>query len=207
MKQMRSPLTTLCYIEKDEQYLMMYRNKKKQDINEGKWIGVGGHFEWGESPEECLLREVYEETGLTLTHYRFRGIVTFCTDESMLEYMCLYTADAFEGELKSDCAEGELKWIPKKNLMNLKLWEGDKLFLKLLLENSPFFSMKLSYKGDQLEETKIHIEKTDVDKEEKNVHIEEMSISVKRIENTTEEHNGEIKEENVCLEKTKVNWD
>lgn len=185
---------------------MMYRNKKKQDINEGKWIGVGGHFEWGESPEECLLREVYEETGLTLTHYRFRGIVTFCTDESMLEYMCLYTADAFEGELKSDCVEGELKWIPKNELMNLKLWEGDKLFLKLLLENSPFFSMKLSYKGDQLEETKIHIEKKNVCLEEKMLHAKGTNTSSGNPDDYAEERNGQIKE-NLHLEKTKANQD
>ncbi|MCM1204752.1 MAG: 8-oxo-dGTP diphosphatase [Bacteroidales bacterium] len=110
-----SNLTTLCYIEKDEQYLMLHRIAKEKDINRDKWIGVGGHFEQDESPEECLLREVKEETGLTLTAYRFRGIVTFMSDCWQTEYMCLYTADGFEGEL-TECDEGKLVWIPKKEL-------------------------------------------------------------------------------------------
>ena len=102
-------LTTLCYIEKDDAYLMMHRIKKKNDVNEGKWIGVGGHFEENESPEECLLREVKEETGYTLTSYRFRGLVTFISNTGVTEYMCLYTADGFEGEL-IPCNEGTLEW-------------------------------------------------------------------------------------------------
>lgn len=145
--------TTLCYIEKDDKYLMLLRNKKEVDINKGKWIGVGGHFEEGESPEECLVREVYEETGLTLTNYKFRGLVTFSSDQWQTEYMFLYTADGFEGELK-DCNEGELRWIPKSEILDLNLWEGDKEFLKLLFEDTDVFSMKLSYVGDTLVERK-----------------------------------------------------
>lgn len=154
---MKSPLTTLCYIEKDGKYLMLYRNKKENDVNEGKWIGIGGHFEAGESPDECLLREVYEETGLTLTSYQFRGLITFCADDWPVEYMCLYTADGFEGELCSNCNEGELRWVEKERLLDLKLWEGDKVFLKLLMEEGPFFSLKLRYTGDELVECKLHV--------------------------------------------------
>lgn len=153
---MKSPLTTLCYIEKDGRYLMLYRNKKEQDINEGKWIGVGGHFEERESPEECLLREVREETGLLLTDYRFRGLITFCSNRWPVEYMCLYTADAFEGEVAEDCVEGQLKWIEKEKIMDLHLWEGDRIFLKLLLEEYPFFTLKLEYQGDDLISWKLH---------------------------------------------------
>ena len=145
--------TTLCYIEKDDQYLMLLRNKKQQDENKGKWIGVGGHFEEGESPQECVLREVYEETGLTLTEYKFRGIVTFVSDEWGTEYMHLFTATGFTGELK-ECNEGTLKWIPKSEILDLNLWEGDRAFLKLLFEETEFFSMKLTYKGDELVEIK-----------------------------------------------------
>lgn len=141
--------TTLCYIEKDGQYLMLLRNKKEVDLNKGKWIGVGGKFEQGESPEECLLRETKEETGLTLTNFSFRGIVTFVSDEWGTEYMHLFTADGFEGELK-ECEEGELRWIKREEVLNLNLWEGDRAFLKLLAEDAPFFTMKLSYKGDIL---------------------------------------------------------
>lgn len=148
----KSPLTTLCYIEQDGKYLMMHRIKKDHDVNEGKWIGVGGHFEAGESPEECLVREVKEETGLTLTEWSFRGIVTFTSDEYPTEYMCLYTAKGFEGELKEDCQEGILRWVPKEEVLNLRLWEGDKVFLKLLTEDVPFFSLKLSYVQDRLTE-------------------------------------------------------
>lgn len=147
--------TTLCYIEKDRKYLMLLRNKKQVDENKGKWIGVGGHFEEGESPEECLLREVTEETGLTLTSFQFRGIVTFISDEWGTEYMHLFTATEFFGELK-ECNEGKLCWIDKSEVMNLNLWEGDRVFLKLLLERDTFFSLKLSYKGDELAETKLY---------------------------------------------------
>lgn len=146
--------TSLCYIEKDDCYLMLLRNKKKVDENKGKWIGVGGHFEEGESPEECVIREVYEETGLTLTDYRFRGIVTFVSEEWGTDYMHLFTASGFSGELK-DCDEGELRWIPKSEIMNLNLWEGDREFLKMLFDNEAFFSMKLSYVGDNLTDVKV----------------------------------------------------
>ena len=148
----RSPLTTLCYLEKDGQYLMLHRISKKHDVNKGKWIGVGGHFEEGESPEECMIREVLEETGYTLTSWKFRGIVTFSQEGYGTEYMCLYTADGFTGTMK-ECDEGRLKWIPKEEIWNLNLWEGDKIFLKLLNEDVPFFSLKLSYQGDELVET------------------------------------------------------
>ena len=143
-------LTTLCYIEKDNCYLMLHRVSKKNDINKDKWIGVGGHFMANESPEDCLLREVKEETGLTLTSYRFRGIVTFITDElEEAEYMHLYTADEFEGSL-IPCNEGTLEWVPKQDIYNLNLWEGDFIFHRLLDEDAPFFSLKLCYNGDQL---------------------------------------------------------
>ncbi|WP_461810847.1 NUDIX hydrolase [Faecalimonas sp.] len=148
-------LTTLCYIEKDDSYLMLHRVSKKKDVNKDKWIGVGGHFESGESPEDCLLREVKEETGLTLTSYRFRGILTFLFNENEAEYICLYTADDFEGEIKS-CDEGTLEWIPKSRISELNLWEGDKLFFTLLDRNEPFFSMKLVYQGDTLIECEVN---------------------------------------------------
>ena len=141
--------TTLCYIEKENKYLMLHRTSKKKDGNKDKWIGVGGHFEEGESPEECLLREVKEETGLELTSYQFRGIVTFISDEWPDEYMCLYTADKYTGDI-GNCDEGELVWVEKGKIMDLNIWEGDKIFLKLLIENQPFFSLKLEYKGDKL---------------------------------------------------------
>lgn len=141
---MKTRLSTLCYLEKDGQYLMLHRVKKKNDVNEGKWIGVGGHFEDGESPEECILREVKEETGYTLTSYQYRGIVTFVFAEEETEYMSLFTADGFTGE-PIECNEGVLKWIDKKEVLNLNLWEGDKIFLKLLDEKIPFFSLKLVY--------------------------------------------------------------
>ena len=144
--------TTLCYIEKENKYLMLHRTSKEKDGNKDKWIGVGGHFEKGESPEECLLREVKEETGLELTSYQFRGIVTFISDEWPDEYMCLYTADKYTGDI-GNCDEGELVWVEKEKIMDLNIWEGDKIFLKLLTENQPFFSLKLEYKGDKLVNT------------------------------------------------------
>ena len=137
-------LSTLCYIEKDGQYLMLHRTVKKNDVNKDKWIGVGGHFEQGESPEECLLREVKEETGYTLTSWKYRGIVTFVYGEDIVEYMSLYTADGFEGELH-ECDEGQLEWVEKTKISALELWEGDKIFFRLLDEGREFFSLKLVY--------------------------------------------------------------
>lgn len=147
----KSPLTTLCYIEQDNKYLMLHRVKKQVDVNKDKWIGVGGHFEDKESPEECLLREVKEETGLTLQSWKFRGFITFVCEGWNTEYMCLYTADKFQGELK-ECEEGELVWVPKDRLEELNLWEGDKIFFRLLEERQDFFTMKLVYHGDILQE-------------------------------------------------------
>lgn len=145
--------TTLCYIEKENQYLMMHRVKKQNDLNKDKWVGIGGHFMEGETPEECLLREVKEETGLTLKAWKFRGIVTFLSDEwPCAEYMCLYTADDFEGEIGS-CEEGDLEWVDKKKIYELPIWEGDKVFFRLLENDRPFFSLKLRYEGDKLVET------------------------------------------------------
>lgn len=128
---------------------MLHRVSKDKDVNKDKWIGVGGHFEENESPEECLLREVKEETGLTLTSWRFRGLITFISEGWDTEYMCLYTADKFEGEL-IPCNEGVLEWVGKEEVFQLNLWEGDKIFFRLINEDIPFFSLKLSYAGDRL---------------------------------------------------------
>ena len=147
--------TTLCYIQRGDEYLMLHRVKKENDINRDKWIGLGGKFEKDESPEECLLREVYEESGLTLTQWRYRGIVTFVNTVCPTEYMHLFTADGFEGRIGA-CSEGELEWIKKSELMRLTLWEGDKIFLRLLDENEPFFSLKLCYDGDELTSAKLN---------------------------------------------------
>ncbi len=160
---MRQPeLTTLCYIEKDNKYLMMHRVKKVNDINKDKYIGVGGHFEYGESPDECLKREVLEETGLTLLKYKPRGIVTFIygdesrLEERIVEYMHLYTATEYEGSM-IDCDEGELEWIEKSEVYNLPIWEGDKIFFRLLEEREDYFSLKLVYsETDELVETEIN---------------------------------------------------
>lgn len=137
-------LSTLCYIEKDGKYLMLHRTVKENDVNHDKWIGVGGHFEYGESPEECLLREVKEETGYTLTSWKYRGIVTFVYGEDVVEYMSLYTADGFEGD-QIECDEGELEWVDKDKIYDLELWDGDNIFFKLLEEGREFFSLKLVY--------------------------------------------------------------
>ena len=154
-------LTSLCYIERDNKYLMLHRVKKKNDINKDKYIGVGGHFEYGESPDECLKREVMEETGLTLTSYKPRGIVTFIYGdasepaERMVEYMHLYTATGFEGEI-IECDEGELIWIDKSAVYDLPIWEGDKIFFRLLEERDDYFSLKLVYsETDELIEVEI----------------------------------------------------
>lgn len=145
-------LSTLCYIKRDDSILMLHRVKKKNDINKGKWIGVGGHFEDGESPEECLIREVLEETGLKLASYKFRAIITFIYDKDIVEYMHLYTADEFSGDM-IECDEGNLSWVPKSKLLDLELWDGDRIFLRLLDERDDFFSLKLIYdKNDNLVE-------------------------------------------------------
>ena len=141
--------TSLCYIERGGQYLMLHRVKKVNDENHDKWIGIGGKFEPGESPEECMQREVTEETGLTAREWRYRGIVTLVSDEWGTEYMHLFTCTGFTGTLR-ECDEGVLEWIDKRALLALPIWEGDKIFLRLLDEGEPFFSLKLNYSGDRL---------------------------------------------------------
>lgn len=141
-------LTTLCYMERDGKYLMLHRTKKKNDMNHDKYIGVGGRLERGESPEDCVRREVWEETGCTLTSFRLRGVLSFVIDD-VDEYTFLYTADGFEGE-PGECSEGELEWIPRDEVEKLPLWEGDHLFLRLLEERQEVFSMKLVYRRDEL---------------------------------------------------------
>ena len=147
--------TTLCYIEQNGKYLMLHRIKKANDVNQDKWIGIGGKFEDKESPEDCVLRETYEETGLSLKNVRYRGIVTFISDRYETEWMHLFTADQFSGTIK-ECNEGVLEWIEKDKLFSLPIWEGDKIFLRLLDENIPFFSLKLTYEGDQLREAVLN---------------------------------------------------
>ena len=141
--------TTLCYLERGDEYLMLHRTKKKNDENHDKWIGVGGKFEANESPEDCMRREILEETGLTVTDYRYRGIVTFVSDLYETEYMHLFTVSGWTGEAR-ECDEGELAWIKKQKLFNLTLWQGDRIFLELLQKDVPFFSLKLTYQGDEL---------------------------------------------------------
>ncbi len=141
--------TTLCHIEKDGKYLMLHRIKKENDLNHDKWVGIGGKFEDKESPEDCNFRETLEETGLTLNSYKYCGIVTFISDIWETEYMHIFYSDDFVGELKP-CDEGELCWVDIKEIYNLPIWEGDKIFLRLIEEKSPFFSLKLEYQGDTL---------------------------------------------------------
>jgi len=142
-------MTTLCYPERDGKYLMLHRTKKLNDENHDKWIGVGGKFEDRESPEDCMRREVWEETGLCVTEFRYRGIVTFVSDEYPTEYMHLFTCTDWTGEEK-ECDEGELAWIEKERLLSLPMWEGDRIFLALLDTDAPFFSLKLVYRGEHL---------------------------------------------------------
>lgn len=143
--------TTLCYIDDGTRYLMLHRVKKENDASHGKWIGVGGKCEADESPDECMLREVKEETGLEITRWHYRGIVTFISDTWSNEYMHLFTASEWQGNIDMDCNEGDLAWIAKDKLMDLKLWEGDRIFLRLLLdESTPFFSLKLIYVQDEM---------------------------------------------------------
>ena len=141
--------TTLCYILRGDECLMLHRVKKENDLNKDKWIGIGGKFEDKESPEDCLLREVREETGLTLTDYAYRGIVTFVSDRWPTEYMHLFTAHGFTGDVKT-CDEGELEWLPWDKLTQIPHWEGDEIFLRLLKQDVPFFSLKLCYEGERL---------------------------------------------------------
>ncbi|WP_026509701.1 MULTISPECIES: NUDIX hydrolase [unclassified Butyrivibrio] len=174
-------ITTLCYIEKDNKYLMLHRIKKKNDINEGKWIAPGGHLENGESPDDCVRREVLEETGLTLNSARFRGIVTFISKpakelevaadgnvneaftKDITDYMCLFTSDDFDGEL-IDCDEGTLEWISKDSLLDINLWKGDLIFLDLIKNpDQPFFSLKLTYEGGELTEAVLDGKILDID--------------------------------------------
>ena len=143
--------SALCYVLRGDEVLMLHRVKKENDINRDKWIGIGGKFEFEESPDECLLREALEETGLKLTSWRCRGIVTFLSEGGEGEYMYLFTADAFEGELL-ECDEGNLEWVSREFLGTLPMWEGDKIFLDLLWQDAPFFLLTLRYRGDQLTE-------------------------------------------------------
>ena len=141
--------TSLCYIERGDSYLMLHRVKKSNDENHDKWVGIGGKFEDGESPEECMRREMLEETGLTAKSWQYRGIVTFVSDEWGTEYMHLFKCSVYSGEIK-ECDEGVLEWIKKDKLLSLPIWEGDKIFLRLLDTDCPFFSLKLCYSGDRL---------------------------------------------------------
>ena len=150
--------STLCYVTRGDQVLMLHRVKKKNDINHDKWIGIGGKFEDGESPDECLLREAKEETGLTLTDWKCRGVVTFLSSEAEGEYMYLFTADGFEGEL-TECNEGDLQWVSREFLNELPKWEGDQIFLDLLWQDAPFFLLKLRYEGEHLAEAVLNGEK------------------------------------------------
>ena len=148
--------STLCYIENGSgQYLMLHRVKKEHDANRDKWIGIGGKFEDGESPEDCVLRETREETGLTLTKYHYRGLVTFVSDRWETEYMHLFTANGWIGELR-ECDEGDLEWVGKQDLLSLPQWEGDRIFLDLLNRDVPFFSLKLRYEGEKLRQAVLN---------------------------------------------------
>ena len=142
--------TTQSYIEKDGAYLMIHRVKKKNDMNHDKWLGIGGKFEAGESPFDCARREIREEAGIDITDLKYRGIVTFFSDEYGTEYMHLFTATSVLGEINYDCDEGTLEWVKKSEIKNLPIWEGDKLFFDLLDSETRFFSLKLCYKGDRL---------------------------------------------------------
>ncbi len=141
--------TTLCHIEKDNKYLMLHRIKKENDLNRDKWVGIGGKFEDKESPEEANLREVFEETGLTLNTAKYCGIVTFVSDKWPTEYMHIFHSADFSGQVK-ECDEGKLEWVDIKSIYNLPIWQGDKIFLKLIEDKCEFFSLKLEYQGERL---------------------------------------------------------
>ena len=147
--------TSLVHLERDGKYLMLHRVKREQDENRDKWVGIGGKFEPGESPEDCAVREVFEETGLTMQSWSYRGIVTFVSDEWGTEYMHLFHSTDFTGSVK-DCDEGVLEWIDREKLLSLPIWEGDKIFLRLLDQDAPFFSLKLRYEGDRLAEAVLN---------------------------------------------------
>ena len=150
--------TTLCHIEKDGKYLMLHRIKKENDLNQDKWVGIGGKFEDKESPEECMTREAYEETGLTLINPEYRGLLTFVSNKWPTEYIHLFYANNFRGELK-ECDEGNLEWVKIEDIYSLPLWQGDKIFLKLIEEKTPFFSLKLQYEGETLTNAVLNGEK------------------------------------------------
>ena len=149
--------TTLCYIEKDEKYLMLHRIKKQNDINRDKWIGIGGKVEDGESPHDCIIREIKEETGISPTNIRYRGLITFVSNIYETEYMHLFSCNEFEGEIISSCDEGNLEWIAINDLLDLPMWEVDKIFLSLLKKENRFFSLKLVYTEDTLTSYSLHI--------------------------------------------------
>lgn len=149
--------TSLCYIEKDNKYLMLHRTKKQNDMNHDKWLGIGGKFECGETPYECARREILEESGLIANKLFYRGIVTFVSDEYGTEYMHLFTCDDFSGEVNFSCDEGELVWVSFDEISNLPIWEGDKIFFELLKTEKRFFSLKLNYSGDKLVSHKIEL--------------------------------------------------
>lgn len=149
--------TSLCYIEKDGAYLMIHRVKKKNDANHDKWIGVGGKFEVGETPFDCARREIREECGIEATDLRYRGIVTFVSNEYGTEYMHLFTATEFIGDISYDCDEGTLEWVKKEEIKNLPIWEGDKIFFDLLDSENRFFSLKLCYEGERLVDHKVEM--------------------------------------------------
>ena len=142
--------TTLCYIKKDGAYLMIHRVKKKNDMNKDKWLGVGGKLEEGESPFDCAKREIKEETGLTVDKLRYHGIITFVSDLYGTEYMHLFSANEFEGEIDYNCDEGTLEWVKIEDVPSLPIWEGDKIFFELMENEDRFFSLKLCYEGDKL---------------------------------------------------------
>ena len=149
-------VSTLCYLEKDNKYLMLLRNKKEKDVNEGKWIGVGGKCEKGESPEECVIRETIEETGIKLESLKMRGVMTFASEGWEDEYIFVYTSDKFSGHI-TECNEGELAWIDKDKIMDLNLWDGDRIFLDIMINSDKLFSIKLSYKGDDIVDKQLYV--------------------------------------------------